>query len=137
VKQLPQVFVVDHDAATRSSLEALLTAHGYAVKSFESASTFLHAIDSASEVGCIVIDLSSPEGNNHKVLEWLEESGSLLSVVVTTGLFDSNNELKSKHLVSPPLEIPYEGSIMVKMVSDGIAGSLSRKTVRDRGKQRE
>lgn len=124
--------MVDSDLAVRNSLVALLSAHGYVVKSFTSAGDLLQERELVSQVGCIVIDLSLPETNGHELFAWLEESKCLLSVVVTTGLFDVPPEFWTEPFLSPPLAKPYEASALLKMVADGVAGSLSRKGTRDR-----
>src|SRR5690554_4859243 len=54
------IIVVDDDAEVRDSLEALLEASGFDVRSF-AAATALLADDTAAEAGCAVVDIRMPD----------------------------------------------------------------------------
>jgi len=84
VKHLPKVFVIDDEPTMLASLEALFTAEGYAVRCFSSAEGF-YAQHHRTEVGCLVVDLMIPGMGGGELLRRLQESGSVLSVVVITG----------------------------------------------------
>ncbi|HEY8094716.1 MAG TPA: response regulator, partial [Methylobacter sp.] len=53
------IYVVDDDKPALDSLSLLLTAEGYAVRSHESAGTFLDAIKQ-NERGCVITDVRMP-----------------------------------------------------------------------------
>jgi two-component system response regulator FixJ len=53
------IYVVDNDKQALDSLSLLLTAEGYAVRSQQSAGTFLDAIKQ-NERGCVIADARRP-----------------------------------------------------------------------------
>lgn len=132
VKHLPKVFVVDDDLAILTSIEAVLVGQGYSVKCFESAEEFL-AQHHPTEVGCVLVDLLMPGMGGGEMLRQLQESGSLLSVVIISGLIESvpTEEFESPSVLL--LEKPYEVSTLLKMVEDGFAGSVCRRAKKLRG----
>lgn len=135
MKHLPKVFVVDDDVAILTSVEAVLIEQGYSVKCFKSAEEFL-AQHHPTEVGCILVDLLMPGMSGGELLNHLQETGSILSVVIITGLIESvptgeaqitSLPLEAQITSLPLLEKPYEVSTLLKMVEDGIAGSVRRR----------
>src|SRR5262245_38333175 len=135
VKQSPRVFVVGDDSAVLKSLDAVLTSRGYTAKCFRSAEEFL-AEHHPSQVGCVLLDLATPRMDGRALLERLQESGSLLSVVVISGLI---NEPVLDFEVSeavPTLAKPYEISTLLQMVEDGVAGSIRRRNLYRNRKKR-
>ncbi len=132
MKRLQKVFVVDDDLAILNSLELLLTAQGYSVKCFLSAEAFLEQ-HHPTEVGCVLIDLFMPGIGGSELFQCLQESGSLLSVVIITGLIDSSDADLHERAAVPLLEKPYEVATLLKMVEDGIAGSIRRRAQQLRG----
>jgi FixJ family two-component response regulator len=129
LKQPPRVFVVDDRPSVLESLEAIVKSHGYDVQCIGSAAEFI-AEQSANQVGCVVIDpLMSADG--HSVLRWLHQSGSLMSIVLVSGLIGSADY--SRLAPAPRIaEKPHEIWALLTMVGDGLAGSLSRNEIRDR-----
>jgi FixJ family two-component response regulator len=135
VKPSAKVFVVDDDSAVLKSLEAILTSRGYTAKCYSSAEEFL-AEHHPSQVGCVLIDLTMPGMDGCELLRRLQESGSLLSVVVISGLIDERVlELQGDEPV-PTLEKPYEISTLLQMVEDGVAGSIRRRNLFQNRKRR-
>ena len=126
MKHTPTVFVVDDEEAVLSSLEAILTTHGYRVKCFTSAEQFLTAHD-PSQIGCILIDLLMPGMNGQELVHRLRKSGSLLSVVIGSGLLDQEDLKAFTASLVPAIEKPYLVPTLLTMVEDGIAGSLKRR----------
>jgi FixJ family two-component response regulator len=130
VKLPPTVFIVDERPAVLTSLEAVLKPHGYVVQCFASAADFISKQD-PNQVGCVLIEMPlSPIGDS--ILRWLHSSGSLLSLVIVSGLIDSAGLKQNSTSISQEIA-PFEVSALLTMVADGLAGSLSRKAVRDRG----
>lgn len=133
MKRSRKVFVVDDDSAVLMSLQAILTGQGYAVECFTSAEEFL-AQHHPTQVGCVLVDLLMPGMGGGELLRRLRESGSLLSVVIVTGLFDvASFDVQEDHS-ELLLEKPYEVSTLLTMVEDGIAGSVRRRAKQARGK---
>ena len=132
MKHLPKVFVVDDDAAMLASLEALFSAEGYAVRCFSTPEGF-YAQHHPTEVGCLVVDMMVPGMGGSELLRRLQDSGSVLSVVVITGLFGPAVGNRGAKLPITLLEKPYEVAMLLKMVEDGVAGSIRRRTIQMRG----
>lgn len=116
MKPLLKVFVVDDDPTVLSSIEGLLTAQSYDVRCFASTGEFI-AQHHPNQVGCVVVDLSSPDIGGAELISHLHETRSLLSVVIISGLVDS---------AMPILVKAYEVWILLTMIEDAIAGSLKR-----------
>lgn len=132
MKHPAKVFVVDDDDAVLTSVEAVLNAQGYSAKCFKSAEEFL-AQHHPTEVGCVLIDLLMPGMSGGDLLKRLQESGSLLSVIVISGLMESVTPSDFANANVTVLEKPYEVSTLIKMVEDCIAGSVRRRGKNLRG----
>lgn len=81
------VFVVDDDASFLKSVERLLRASGYTVRTFDSAKAFLEHADLGTP-GCVVTDLQMPGCNGLELQEALGKSGNPLPVIFMTGQGD-------------------------------------------------
>jgi DNA-binding LytR/AlgR family response regulator len=77
------IYVVDDDKPALHSLSLLLTAKGYAVRSHESAETFLDAIKQ-NERGCVITDARMPGMSGLDLLAVMKERRVSMPV---TGLF--------------------------------------------------
>jgi hypothetical protein len=66
------------------------------------------------------------------VLRWWHESGSLLSIVLISGLIESSDLVSNQGPSASMAERPYLISALLTMVTDGLAGSLSRKVIQER-----
>jgi FixJ family two-component response regulator len=131
VKHLPKVFVVDDEAAALKFLGAVLAPHGYDVIYFTSAEEFI-AQHHPTQVGCVLVDLLMPGMGGSEVLRHLQDSGSLLSVIIISGLIDPGAYESRENAWVSLLEKPYEISTLLTMIADGIAGSLRRRAERYR-----
>jgi two-component system response regulator FixJ len=80
----PTVYVVDDDQAVRDGLKALLTVSGYLVEPFDSAESFLAAIDRGA-TGCAILDIRMPGMNGLELQRELKRRGMALPVVIVTG----------------------------------------------------
>jgi two-component system response regulator FixJ len=80
----PTVLIADDDEAVRDSLQILLEAAGYRVRTFASGSEFLTAARPEGEA-CLVIDVRMPGLGGLEVQERLQAEGVALPVVVITG----------------------------------------------------
>ncbi|MCG2584480.1 response regulator [Massilia sp. TS11] len=79
-----QIHIVDDDQALRTALTRLLSAHGYQVVAYESASAFLERVpDDAA--GCILLDVDMPGLTGLQLQEHLARTGSILPIVFLTG----------------------------------------------------
>jgi RNA polymerase sigma factor (sigma-70 family) len=83
----PTVFVVDDDAAMRSSLRWLVESVGLRVEEFSSAREFLDQGD-LNRAGCLVLDIRMPETNGLELQAELGDRDCHLPVLVVTGYAD-------------------------------------------------
>jgi FixJ family two-component response regulator len=67
-----------------------------------------------------------------EVLRHLQDSGSLLSVIIISGLIDPRAFENRENAWISMLEKPYEVSTLLAMIEDGIAGSFRRRAERHR-----
>jgi two-component system response regulator FixJ len=78
------IYVVDDDKPALDSLSLLLTAGGYAVRSHESAGTFLDAIKQ-NERGCVIADARMPGMSGLDLLAVMKERRVSMPVIVVAG----------------------------------------------------
>jgi FixJ family two-component response regulator len=83
----PTVFVVDNDAAVRTSLAWLLESVGLRVATFKTAEEFLAAYG-ADQPGCLVLDVRLPGMSGPVLQEELERLEMSLPVIMITGFAD-------------------------------------------------
>jgi FixJ family two-component response regulator len=131
VKHLPKVFLIDDESTLLKSLVEVLLRHGYDVQYFSSALAFMSQ-HHPNQVGCVLIDLMLPGTSGSDVLRFLQESRSLISVVIISGLVDSSAFEDEGETVAL-LEKPFKLSTLLMMIEDGIAGSFRRRAERHRG----
>ena len=68
-----------------------------------------------------------------ELLRHLQESGSLLSVVIISGLIDATVSDKHENLPVKSLALPYKVQTFLTMVEDAVAGSIRRRAERKYG----
>ncbi|MBT8485816.1 MAG: response regulator transcription factor, partial [Phycisphaerae bacterium] len=83
----PTVFVIDDDAAMRSSLRRLISSVGLAVETYRSATEFLETFD-AGAPGCIVLDVRMPEMSGLELQGKLRHDGHRIPVIIITAHAD-------------------------------------------------
>jgi two-component system response regulator FixJ len=86
------IYVVDDDEAVRDSLQIMLEAHGFGIKSFSSGEEFLAALVPGLD-GCVLLDVNMPGLNGFDVQQRLAGSG--LPVIVVTGHGDVPSAVKA------------------------------------------
>lgn len=77
------VYIVDDDSAVRDSLRMLLESSDYAVRSFDTARSFLSDADLGH--GCLVVDIRMPGMSGLELQEELVRRDVALPVIVITG----------------------------------------------------
>src|SRR5438105_2866237 len=80
----PVVHVVDDDGSFRRAISRLLKVSGYEVAEYESATSFLRAVESARP-GCIVLDVRMPALGGLQLQEELAKLPHSWPIVFTTG----------------------------------------------------
>lgn len=78
------VFVIDDDAAVRSSLALLLKSMSLAVETFESANEFLQKLQ-PEPCGCLVLDIRMPGMSGIELQQQLKQRGYPLPIIFITG----------------------------------------------------
>ncbi len=78
------VFIVDDDAAVRDSLQMLIRSNNLAVRTFDSASSFL-AEYSAEQGGCLVLDVRMPDINGLELQQILERKHIRMPIIFVSG----------------------------------------------------
>jgi two-component system response regulator FixJ len=81
------VHVIDDDQAVRDSLSFLLKSAGFAVGTYESATSFLHDLPDVT-AGCIITDVRMHDVSGIDLLNRLKEMRVRLPVIVITGHAD-------------------------------------------------
>jgi FixJ family two-component response regulator len=90
----PTVFIVDDDRGVRNSIRELLISVGLAVKTFESAQSFLDSFDTARP-GCLVLDVRMAHMGGLALEARLTEMGAEIPIVFISGHGDISMAVKA------------------------------------------
>jgi FixJ family two-component response regulator len=125
VKHLPKVFIVDEDSAVLDSIRSLLAAQSYDVTCFASAEEFI-AQHSPGQDDCVVVDLSSRGVGGSDLMRHLQETRSLLSVLIMARLIDEVVPHAAETRPVPMLAKPFEVWALLQMIEDAIGNDVKR-----------
>ncbi|MGI9288066.1 MAG: response regulator transcription factor [Pseudomonadales bacterium] len=78
------VFIVDDDAAVRDSLQMLVRSNNLAVRTYDSASSFLEEY-SPEQSGCLVLDVRMPDINGLELQRILEKKHFKMPIIFVSG----------------------------------------------------
>jgi FixJ family two-component response regulator len=81
------IVIVDDDPVIRQALAALLSALGYRVQSYASASEFL-AVATTTEAACLVLDIQLGDESGIELARQLAARGSTFPIIFMTGSHD-------------------------------------------------
>jgi FixJ family two-component response regulator len=81
---MDSVYLIDDDAAVRTSLSRVLAEAGWRVETFASAEAFLTRSDSTA-LGCVVLDVSMPGLDGLELQQRLGQTGQDLPIVFLSG----------------------------------------------------
>jgi len=110
------VHVIDDDSAVRESLAFLLGAADIAVKTYDSAMSFLAAL-AGVEDGCIVTDVRMPEISGLELLQRLHDKAVQIPVIVITGHGDVPLAVEAMKLGAVDfLEKPFDEEVLLSSV---------------------
>jgi len=110
------VHVIDDDSAVRDSLAFLLSAADIAVKTYDSAMSFLDALPNVQD-GCIVTDVRMPEMNGLELVRRLTDLGVGHRMIVITGHGDIPLAVEAmKAGVADFLEKPFEEEALLRAI---------------------
>jgi FixJ family two-component response regulator len=99
------IVIVDDDASILRSLDRILSAHGFRVRTFAIASEAL-ASDLPRSNACMIVDVNMPQMNGFQFCESLRNSGRNLPTIMITGdtVRDAHNSASSDALLFKPIE---------------------------------
>lgn len=117
------VHVVDDDANLLRGIARLLRSHGYAVKSYSSASEFLSAGLPAGP-GCLLLDLNMPGMTGLELQQVISDYPSRLSIVFISGQGDVPATVKAMKAGAVDfLTKPFEGDVLVAAIETALSRS--------------
>jgi FixJ family two-component response regulator len=116
VNQQPIVFVVDDDAAARSSLESLLNSVGLRVQAFTSGMEFLeHSLPDAP--CCLVLDVRLPQISGIELQRDLTARGISIPIIFITGHGDIPMSVEAmKAGAMEFLTKPFRGQVLLDAI---------------------
>ncbi len=115
------IFVVDDDPAVRSSLTKALTARGYRVEAYGSATSFLQG-GLPDRPGCLVLDVLMPEVSGLELQDMLQQHGVHLPIIFVTGHGDIPMTVRAlKHGAVDFLEKPYSIDVLLARIEEALA----------------
>ncbi len=114
------IYVVDDDKPALDALSLLLTTEGYAVRSHESARTFLDAIKQ-NEPGCVITDARMPGMSGLDLLAVMKERRVSMPVIVVTGHGDVHLAVEAmKRGAIDFFEKPLDGGALLASVRSAL-----------------
>jgi two-component system response regulator FixJ len=117
----PTIFVIDDHASVRDALGEMLSVFGYAVKTYESADSFLQALDRQIP-GCIVADVRMPGTDGIGLVRELARRNVALPVVLISGHADVPMAVAAiKSGAEDFIEKPVDDSQLVAAINRALA----------------
>jgi FixJ family two-component response regulator len=125
------VHVVDDDASLLRAVERLLRSHGYAVKTYNSASAFL-SDGVTSGTGCLLLDLNMPGMTGLELQQVITEYQSRLSIVFISGQGDVPAAIRAMKAGAVDfLTKPFEGDTLITAIDSAINRSHAAQAADD------
>lgn len=115
------VFVVDDDPGVLDAAEEMIRGAGFLPQCFRASEEFLHSI-SASDRGCVVLDLRLPVLDGFQVLERLRAKQCHLPAIVVTGYGDIPTAVRAMQLGAVTfLEKPFQPKVLLAEIQKAVA----------------
>ena len=115
------ICIVDDDEAVADSLQALLEAFGFNVRSYGSASEFL-ADERHCAAGCLLIDQNLPGASGLDVVDYLRKRGIQFPTILISGRVDASTRERATHLgVRELLDKPVAAGRSVQAIQTALA----------------
>lgn len=135
----PRVFIVDDDAAIRSSLRLLMRSTGIPTKGFSTGESFL-ASDCSSRAGCVLLDIRMAGIGGIEVQRQLRKRGDIIPVIFLTahgnvpmavdamqrGAFDFIEKPCREHLLIERVRKAFEQNLKARHQSAAATDALAR-----------
>jgi two-component system response regulator FixJ len=115
------ICIVDDDEAVADSLQTLLEAFGFNVRSYGSGSEFL-ADDRHREAGCVLIDQHMPGTSGLDVVDNLRNRGLQLPTILISGRLDASTRQRARRLgVRELLDKPVAAGRLIQAIRTTLA----------------
>jgi two-component system response regulator FixJ len=126
------VFVIDDQSSIRHALGEMLSVFGYDVEAYESADSFLRALDSL-RYGCVVADVRMPGMDGIELVRELARRQVLLPVVVISGHADVPMAVAAiKAGAEDFIEKPVDDVQLVAAINRGLARAHTKQRLQER-----
>jgi len=119
-KKDPTVFVVDDDAAVRSSLCWLISSLNLPVQAFPSALDFLEAV-APSRSGCVIVDVKMPGMSGLRLQQEIKDRYPMLATIVMSAY--GSPETAERAVAEGALayvEKPVDDDVLIDLVRKGM-----------------
>ena len=127
----PTVFIIDDQASIRHALGEMLSVFGYSVEAYESADSFLRALDPLRP-GCIVADVRMPGMDGIELVRELARRQVPLSVVLISGHADVPMAVAAiKAGAEDFIEKPIDDVQLVAAINRGLARTFAQKHLQE------
>lgn len=116
------VSIVDDDESVRKSMDGLLRANGYTVRTYASAEAFL-ASTGPGRTRCLISDIQMPGLSGIQMYAALCAQGLLIPVIFITGNIDAFQQLQT--LGPPPIRVfakPFDCGELIACIETMLAG---------------
>jgi two-component system response regulator FixJ len=127
-----RVFIIDDQSSIRHALGEMLSVFGYDVETYESADSFLRALDPLRH-GCIVADVRMPGMDGIELVRELARRQVLLPVVVISGHADVPMAVAAiKAGAEDFIEKPVDDVQLVAAINRGLARAHAKQRKQER-----
>jgi FixJ family two-component response regulator len=125
---LPVIHIVDDDESVRSAMTRLLTAAGYAVRTYASAGDFL--LDPPTDTpGCLLLDLRMPGPSGLDLQDALVRHGVRLPVIFFSGHGDLATGIRAMKAGAVDfLTKPVERKVLLDAIESALRTDAARRT---------
>jgi two-component system, LuxR family, response regulator FixJ len=128
----PAIFVIDDQPSVRHALCEMLSAFGYSVDAYDSADSFLRALDPLRH-GCVVADVRMPGMDGIELVRELARRQIQLPVVVISGHADVPMAVAAiKAGAEDFIEKPIDDVQLVAAINRGLAGAYEQRRIQER-----
>jgi two-component system response regulator FixJ len=128
----PTVFIIDDQPSVRHALAEMLNAFGYHVEAYESADSFLRAVDATRE-GCVVADVRMPGMDGIELVGELACRQIPLPVVLISGHADVPMAVAAIKVGAEDfIEKPIDDVQLVAAINRGLAGASAHRRSQER-----
>lgn len=130
-EETPVVYVVDDDAAVRSSLALLLKSVSLATATFESALQFLDKVTPAA-AGCLVLDIRMPGMSGLELQQQMKQRAYQLPIIFITGHGDVSMAVHAMREGAVDfIEKPFRDQELLDRINQALETDRARRRVAD------